>query len=51
MNRRHTALQGIEAVANVKKHGFINLSIDLIYGLPGMQTDDWKKQLEHSRRA
>ncbi len=48
MNRRHTALQGIEAVAKCKKHGFINLSIDLIYGLPGMQTDDWKKQLEQA---
>lgn len=33
--RRHTSEQAIQAVGRCRKHGFTNISIDLIYGLPG----------------
>lgn len=41
LNRRHSAAQSIEAVQNAHDAGFDNISIDLIYGLPGQSTDDW----------
>ena len=47
MNRRHTAQQAVEAVKNSQRQGFGNISVDLIYGLPGMTTDDWRCQLEN----
>jgi oxygen-independent coproporphyrinogen-3 oxidase len=48
INRRHTSLQAIEAVRNAQKAGFMNISIDLIYGLPGQDLERWKKQLEQA---
>ena len=41
IGRRHTALQVVEAVANLHKFGIDNLSIDLIYGLPGQTLTSW----------
>lgn len=35
LNRRHTAEQAIQAVHDCRSAGFLNLSLDLIYGLPG----------------
>ncbi|MCR4659425.1 MAG: radical SAM family heme chaperone HemW [Bacteroidales bacterium] len=46
LNRRHTAEQAIEAVENAAHAGFSNISIDLIYGLPGATTEDWQHNLE-----
>ena len=46
MNRRHTAQQAVEAVKNSQRQGFGNISVDLIYGLPKMSSDDWRRQLE-----
>lgn len=45
MNRRHNALQAVQAVENAAKTGFENISVDLIYGLPGLTTDEWKCSL------
>jgi oxygen-independent coproporphyrinogen III oxidase len=45
MNRRHSGKQAIEAVKNAQNAGFSNISIDLIYGLPTLSTDDWKYNL------
>ncbi len=45
INRRHTGNQAIEAVRRAQKYGFNNISVDLIYGLPGQSVDDWQKQL------
>lgn len=50
MNRRHNAQQAIEAVQNCQMAGFSNISVDLIYGLPQMNTDDWRQQLENVGR-
>ncbi len=35
MNRRHTAAQAIEAVHMAQRAGFDNITIDLIFGVPG----------------
>lgn len=43
LNRRHSAQQAIEAVENCVKAGLENISIDLIYGLPGQTPERWAK--------
>lgn len=45
MNRAHTAMQSREAIENVKNTGFKNLSIDLMYGLPSTNQNNWKFNL------
>ncbi len=42
INRRHNSAQAREAVYLIKKAGFNNISIDLIYGLPLQNIDSWK---------
>ena len=48
LGRRHTARQAIEAVSRCRTHGFHNLSIDLIYGLPGQDLTAWEWELEQA---
>ena len=50
MNRRHTAQQAIDAVKNCQQVGYGNISVDLIYGLPQMTADDWRRQLDNVAR-
>lgn len=45
MNRRHDASQAIEAIHNAAKIGFNNISVDLIYGLPGLTESEWEDSL------
>lgn len=45
LNRRHSALQAVEAVHNAFDAGFNNISIDLIYGLPHSDTEQWRENL------
>ena len=45
LNRRHTAQQAQEAVALCQAHGFDNISIDLMYGLPNQTAETWRKTL------
>lgn len=35
MNRRHNAERAVKAVSDARKAGFTNISIDLIFGVPG----------------
>lgn len=42
IGRRHSAAQAIEVVHEARQAGFRNLSVDLIYGLPGQTMQDWK---------
>lgn len=46
MNRRHTAQEAIESVKRSQRAGFSNISVDLIYGIPAMSTDEWRSNLE-----
>ena len=45
INRRHSAKRAIEAIHLAKKVGFDNISIDLIYGIPGLDSKKWKDTL------
>ena len=45
IGRIHTFAQVQEAVAAVRKAGFKNLSMDLIYGLPGQTQERWMESL------
>lgn len=46
MNRRHTAVAAVEAMRNAQKAGFDNITIDLIYGIPGMSAAEWRRNIE-----
>jgi oxygen-independent coproporphyrinogen III oxidase len=48
MNRRHTSAQAEYALNEIFSAGFDNVTIDLIYGIPGMKANDWKANLELS---
>jgi len=48
LNRRHTAEQAIQAVHDCHSAGFLNLSLDLIYGLPGENLACFKKNVQHA---
>lgn len=50
LNRRHTTQQAIEAFENCRKAGFKNISIDLMYGLPGETTESWERDLQQAVR-
>lgn len=50
MNRRHTAAQAVECVENAFEAGFSELSIDLIYGLPGLSAGQWIENLHQAFR-
>lgn len=45
MNRSHNALQGKECIERARDASFENLTIDLIYGLPGHTEEHWEQQL------
>lgn len=46
LRRRHDREKALRAVRLCQEHGFRNISIDLIYGLPGQTLDDWKKDVD-----
>lgn len=48
INRRHTAQQAINAVHCINDAGIANVSIDLIYGLPGQSLDSWQRNVEQA---
>jgi len=45
MNRRHNAEQAVISVEDAVNKGFRNISVDLIYGLPGLTNIQWQKSL------
>lgn len=48
LKRRHTAAQAKQAVAACRAAGFSNISIDLMYGLPGETLEQWRADLEQA---
>ena len=48
VGRRHTAKEAIDAVHRLQQAGLTNISIDLIYGLPGETLDDWAYSLDQA---
>lgn len=48
LNRRHDSKQAIQAVKDARKYGFNNISIDLMYGLPGETMETWERDLKQA---
>jgi putative oxygen-independent coproporphyrinogen III oxidase len=46
MNRRHGVFQAVQSVKWAKKAGFSNISIDLIYGLPNQNLEEWERNVK-----
>lgn len=46
LGRIHTAREIAEAVAMAREAGFRNVSLDLMYGLPGQTVDHWLETLD-----
>ena len=46
LGRMHDAAEAIAAVTTARKGGFENISLDLIYGIPGQDLISWKRTLE-----
>ena len=47
IGRPHNYEQAVQAVKNIRSAGFKNLSVDLIYGLPGQSLESWQKTLKN----
>lgn len=45
LNRRHDADSALQAIRRCKETGLKNISVDLIYGLPGQTTASWQSTL------
>lgn len=45
MNRAHNAQEALSAIERVQAAGFQNLTIDLIYGTPGMSDEAWRDNI------
>ncbi len=46
MNRRHNARQAMHCIEDAREAGFNNISLDLIYGLPGQSLEDWQLNIQ-----
>ena len=47
IGRPHSYRQAVSAVQQIRKAGFKNLSVDLMYGLPGQDLEGWKRTVEN----
>ena len=47
-NRAHSATEALQCVALSREVGFDNLSLDLIYSIPGQDLTGWKKNIEQA---
>src|SRR5437870_2166050 len=48
--RLHTAADTFRDLESLRKHGFTNISVDLIAGLPGQRFEVWKENLDWIER-
>ncbi|MBK7625950.1 MAG: radical SAM family heme chaperone HemW [Bacteroidales bacterium] len=46
LNRRHDSAQAAAALRDIFSEGFENVTIDLIYGIPGMSISEWESNLD-----
>jgi oxygen-independent coproporphyrinogen-3 oxidase len=46
LNRVHSARQSLDAIKTMQDFGISNISIDLIYGIPGLTNEKWHRNLE-----
>lgn len=45
LNRSHSAQQASRCVSHARELGFNNISVDLIYGIPGLSEEKWDQTL------
>lgn len=50
LGRPHTYAQAMDAFQRIRKAGFRNVSIDLMYGLPGQTLESWQATLNNVLR-
>lgn len=48
LNRRHDSATAVNCVTDAAKAGFSNISIDLIYAIPGMNNEEWEYNLNRA---
>lgn len=48
LNRRHSAGQARSSVSDALQEGFRNISVDMIYGIPGLTSHEWEQGLEET---
>lgn len=46
VGRRHNSDRAVDAVKTLRQAGFTNISLDLMYGLPGQTFDSWCRSLD-----
>jgi oxygen-independent coproporphyrinogen-3 oxidase len=46
LGRRHDVTQVLNAFQTIQRAGFINISMDLMYGLPHQSIENWKRNIE-----
>ena len=46
MNRTHSSHEGLSAIQRAIETGFDNLTIDLMYGLPGLTNEEWAANIK-----
>ena len=47
IGRPHNYEQAVKAVKQIRRAGYRNLSVDLMYGLPSQTLEKWEKTVEH----
>ena len=47
IGRPHSYLQAMDAYKLIRRKGFRNVSVDLMYGLPGQSLEDWQETLKN----
>jgi oxygen-independent coproporphyrinogen-3 oxidase len=48
MNRAHSGIEAFKSIQLAQEVGFSNISIDLIYGIPGLKNTNWIENLERA---
>lgn len=48
LNRRHSSQQALSAVHILQNAGYTNISIDLIYGIPGQDRTVWREDIRQA---
>jgi len=46
LNRSHNAQQAQEVIQKAQTAGFDNITVDLIYGIPGLTDEKWQKNIQ-----
>ncbi len=48
MNRAHTSNEALDSIKRAQDIGLENISIDLIYGIPGLSDKEWKENIQQA---